>query len=265
MKRKLACLFAFAMIGSAQAGGLPIGKEWVGDKPLPPPYGVGVDFFHMTQGYEIESLQFSLPGVPAIPPDLVKVESSIQHRDIKFDAWVFPFLNVFALYGKVNARTDVDLRGVPTAQLGLPPLGVVPVHYEGNVYGGGLTLAYGGEHWFTSVTGSWTRTSLSGDFDSNVRSSSLQPRVGYWNGPFSVWVGGQQIKTEEKHAGSIQLIQGFPPIPFAVTLHERANWTPMAGARYVFKNNFELSAEFGGGERRTTLVNGTWRWGGGSD
>ena len=199
MNRYWLGLCALALAGSAQAGGLPIGKEWVGDKPLPPPYGVGVDFFHMTQGYEIESLQFSLPGVPAIPPDLVKVESSIQHRDIKFDAWVFPFLNVFALYGKVNARTDVDLRGVPTAQLGLPPL------------------------------------------------------------------GGQQIKTEEKHAGSIQLIQGFPSIPFAVTLHERANWTPMAGARYVFKNNFELSAEFGGGERRTTLVNGTWRWGGGSD
>jgi hypothetical protein len=265
MKRMMAGVFALGLAGAAQADGLPFGKEWAGDLPLPAPYGIGVDVFRMHQGYEIESLQFVLPGVPAIPADLVKVESSVQHKDLKLDAWIFPFLNVFGIYGNVNARTDVDLSGVPTAQLGLPPLGEIPVYYSGAVYGAGVTLAVGGEHWFTSVTGTWTRTNLSGDFDSKVSSQTLQPRVGYWNGPFSVWVGGQQIKTEEDHVGTFQLVPLLPPVPFAVSLRESADWTPMFGARYAFKNGFELTAEFGGGERRTHLINGTWRFGGGAD
>ena len=36
----LVMLCALALAGSAQAGCLPIGKEWVGDKPLPPPEAV---------------------------------------------------------------------------------------------------------------------------------------------------------------------------------------------------------------------------------
>jgi hypothetical protein len=253
---------SMVLAGSAQAGGLPWGKEMAAGHDLPRPYGLGVDFFSMDQDYEISSLQFSLPGVPPIPPELVDVKNEIDHKDIKFDAWLFPFLNVFALYGKVDARTDVDLTAVPTAQLGLPPLGRIPIRYDGNVYGAGLTLAYGGDAWFTSLTGTWTHTNLSGDFDSSVKSQSWQPRVGLVEGPWAGWVGAQYIKVEEDHAGVIQLVPALPPIPFAVSLQESKAWTPMLGASYSLNKDFNFTAEYGGGARKTWLFNATWRFGG---
>lgn len=261
MTRITVLLCAMSLAGVAQAEGLPWGKSMAAGHDLPLPFGLGVDFFDMDQDYRLQSLQFNLPGVPAIPPDLVTVKNEIEHRDLKFDAWLLPFLNVFALYGQVDARTDVDLTGVPAAALGLPPLGVVPVRYDGNVYGVGLTLVYGSDRWFTSLTGTWTRSNLDGDFDSNVRSQSWQPRLGLIRGAWSAWIGGQYISVEENHTGVIQFIPALPPIPFSVRLQEDDAWNEIIGARYVVNQHLDFTAEFGGGSRRTTLLNGTWRFG----
>ncbi len=77
--------------------------------------------------------------------------------------------------------TDVGARlgtiSIPNVPAGL--LDELVIRYSGEVYGGGATLACGGEHWFTSVTGTYAKTSLSGDFDSKVNSQSWQPRLGY--------------------------------------------------------------------------------------
>lgn len=254
-------LCALSLSGAVAADGPPWGKSIAEGFDLPRPYGLGFDYFEMQQDYQIRSLQFSLPGVPPIPPELVKVENDIDHRDLKFDVWVLPFLNLFALYGHVDASTNVDLSGVPAAQLGLPPLGVIPVRYDGDVYGGGLTLAYGSERWFTSLTGTWTHSDLDGDFDSSVRSRSWQPRIGLVHGAWSGWIGGHYIAVEENHAGVIQLIPALPPIPFAVSLEQENAWSPVVGGRYAFNDRFELTGEYGGGQRDTLLINATWRFG----
>jgi hypothetical protein len=262
MKRIAAgVLCALSLSGSVLADGPPWGKSIAEGFDLPRPFGLGFDYFSMEQDYQIRSLQFNLPGVPPIPPELVQVDNDIDHRDLKFDVWVLPFLNVFAIYGHVNARTHVDLTNVPAAALGLPPLGVIPVRYDGDVYGGGMTLAYGSERWFTSLTGTWTHSNLDGDFDSSVRSQSWQPRLGLLRGAWAGWIGGQYIAVEEDHAGVIQLIPALPPIPFSVSLEEENAWNPVVGARYAFNDQFELAGEYGGGQRDTLLVNATWRFG----
>lgn len=261
MRRMIGLLCAFSVSGAALAGGPPWGKSIAEGFDLPRPFGLGVDYFTMEQDYQIRSLQFNLPGVPPIPPELVKVDNDVDHRDLKFDVWVLPFLNLFAIYGHVNARTDVDLTAVPAQALGLPPLGIIPVRYDGNVYGGGLTLVYGNERWFTSLTGTWTHSNLNGDFDSSVRSQSWQPRLGLVRGAWSAWVGGQYIAVEEDHAGVIQLIPALPPIPFSVSLEEDNAWNAVIGARYAFNDQFDLTGEYGAGQRDTLLVNATWRFG----
>ena len=115
MKRLAGLLCAFVLSGSVLAdGGPPWGRSIAEGFDLPRPYGIGFDYFSMDQDYQIRSLQFNLPGVPPIPPELVSVDNDVDHRDLKFDVWVLPFLNLFAVYGHVNARTDVDLTAVPT-------------------------------------------------------------------------------------------------------------------------------------------------------
>src|SRR6478672_832999 len=138
-----AVVLLLAPLGANADSFLPLGKEWAGDAKLPKPYGVGVDIFTMNQDYAIDRLSFVLPGVTLPDPSVIKVKNRLSHEDLKLDAWVLPFLNVFGFYGHVNAKTLVDLSGAQAPV----PLGTLPVRYSGDVYGGGLTLAYGGEHW----------------------------------------------------------------------------------------------------------------------
>jgi hypothetical protein len=250
--------------GAAQASALPLWKGLARGHKLPRPYGASVDFFEMKQAYEITALKFSLPGAPnglTIPSSLVDVNNRVHHHDIKLDAWVLPFLNVFAIYGQVHASTKVGLSKINLGALGLPPLDAVNLSYRGGVYGVGTTLAAGGDHWFVEFTGTATRTSLSGDFASTESSRSWQSRVGWVNGGWSAWAGAQKIDVKENHKGTIILAPNFPPVTFDVSLRQRATWTPTVGARYEFNDAFDVTAEYGGGDRHTALVNAEWRFG----
>ena len=252
MVKMLAALTLLAGAAPALADDffLPFGREMAGDTPLPRPIGVSVDFFTMDQGYRIEQLAFTLPGVSLGSPDAIEVDNRINHQDLKIDAWILPFLNVFGVWGHVHARTDVDLSGV---QLPIN-LGVLPVKYSGTVYGGGFTLAYCTENWFATLTGTYTDTDLSGDFDSKVNSKSWQPRIGYITGPWAFYVGGMYLDVSEKHAGDIT-IPFLGNVPFAVTLSQEGDWNPNIGMHYNFNDFAEVSLEFGGGDRTTTLLN----------
>jgi hypothetical protein len=234
---------------------LPFGRDWAGDAKLPRPYGVSIDAFAMHQDYEIQSLSFTLPGVTLPDPGAIDVENRLNHQDLKFDAWVLPFLNVFGFVGHVNARTLVDLR---TAQAPVP-LGILPVKYSGEVFGGGLTLAYGGEHWLAAVTGSYADSRLEGDFDSSVHSTIFQPRVGWVQGPWVFWGGAMFLDVSEHHEGRI-VLGPLGSVPFDVVLSEASHWNPTAGLRYSFGEAAEISLEFGAGHRDTTLLNFGFRF-----
>jgi hypothetical protein len=233
-------------------------KHLVGEREFYEPWGVGIDFYTMEQPYKIKQLTFDLPGISIDDPSQLDVQNDIQHYDIKLDVWLTPFLNVFGILGHMNANTVVDLSSVPVT--GLPfPLGKLPVNYDGTVYGLGFTLAYGGENWFTSVTSTWTDTSLSGDFDSSVKSFTAQPRIGLLRGKWAAWVGGLYIDTTEKHSGSIDL-PVLGPVPFAVELESANKWNYAVGAGYSFSPKAMLYLELGFGKRDHTLFNFTYRF-----
>ena len=238
--------------------GLPLMKEMLGDREFYEPWGIGVDFYTMDQPYQIKSLQFDLPGVVIPDASQLDVQNEVQHFDLKVDVWLTPFLNLFALVGRVDAETIVDLSSVPVA--GLPfALGKLPVDYDGTVYGGGATLAYGGDRWFASLTGTWTTTDLSGNFESSVDSLSLQPRVGLLYDKWNFWVGGMYLDVEEEHRGAIELpILGL--VPFDVVLEGAKKWNTAVGAQYTFSPKAHLSLEVGFGDRDHTLFNFTYRF-----
>jgi hypothetical protein len=164
------------------------------------------------------------------------------------------------LVGAVDAKTYVDLSKVPVA--GLPvSLGILPVAYDGTVYGAGFSLLYGTERWFGALTNTWTDASLSGDFDSSVRTFSAQPRIGLVFNRSTVWVGGMYLDTEETHAGVIALpLPGIPPVPFSVELESMKAWNYAIGIGHVFSPKAHVSLELGFGDRDHTLFNFTYRF-----
>lgn len=255
-------LLLIPLTASAQesSGGPLFMKHLLGDREFFERWGVGVDYFAMDQDYKIQSLQFDLPGVGIGDPSLIEVTNELQHYDLKLDVWVTPFLNVFGLIGKVDADTYVDLSKVPID--GLPvSLGTLPVAYDGTVYGIGFNLLYGTDRWFAALNNTWTDANLSGDFDSSVKTLSIQPRVGLLFNKTSIWLGGMYLDTEEKHSGSIMLpIPGIPPVPFGVELESMEAWNYAIGFGHVFSPKAHFSLELGFGDRNHTLANFTYRF-----
>lgn len=228
-------------------------KDMVGDRELPRPWGIGLDFYTMKQDYDIKDLSFSLPGVGLGDPSDIKVTNEVQHFDLQGDAWILPFLNVFGVLGRVDINTVVDFSNVEIS--GLPiSLGKLPVDFKGTVYGGGFTLAYGTENWFTSVTTTFTKTNTSGDLDSKVNSTSIQPRLGLLRNDWRFWVGAMYLKTDETHSGNFDLPY-IGPVPFAVELETADKWNYVVGAGYAFTDRAAVRLEYGFGNRNHTLFN----------
>lgn len=251
--RGLILLLAALLPLSSMAGGLPFMKDLAGDADLPRPWGVGFDYYTMNQDYNIKNLEFALPGVSIDDPSKIKVANEVQHIDFQGDAWILPFLNVFGIVGRVDIETSVDFRNAEIA--GVPiNLGQLPFSFKGTVWGGGFTLAYGTESWFTSVTTAFTRTSTSGDFKSKVNSTSVQPRIGLLRNSFRFWVGGMYLDTDEKHSGEFELPY-LGAIPFEIELKTQDNWNYTVGAGYEFTDRANLTFEYGFGNRNHTLFN----------
>lgn len=124
--RLLLVMTVLALPMAAQADAL-FGNSMAGDRYLPRTWGVGIDYFEMSQPYQIDSLSLvdtlDTPGGP-VPVDLatallmgqdpgsLPVDNKIRHNDIKLDVWVLPFLNVFGIYGQIDGHTHVDLRAL---------------------------------------------------------------------------------------------------------------------------------------------------------
>ncbi len=252
----------------AQADPL-LGKSMAGDRNLPRAFGIGIDYFSMDQPYQIDSLSFTPPPTFPLPPitdvATIIVNSEIENVDLKVDVWLLPFLNIFGIYGRIDGQTIVDLSR--TGVLLPPSFQRLNITYDGDVYGGGVVLAVGGDRWFASVTGTFTDTSLSGDFQSSVEATTIQPRLGFRIAESTeIWLGGYFIDAEESHSGTINLDLGIfgpgapIPIDFAVNLSQQEDFNFSYGLHTMFSDSWEATVEVGRGDRNTALANLTYRF-----
>jgi hypothetical protein len=89
---------------------LPFLAQQVIDKgyELPLPYGIGLTYAHVDQEQILSDLEVGLNGGAKEPFPFVGFDNARSVSDslqLKLDAWLFPFMNVFALFGRVDLRT----------------------------------------------------------------------------------------------------------------------------------------------------------------
>lgn len=224
---------------------------------LPMKWGIGFTVFSQSQPYDIITLEVPLAGLDIGAAEGLDIENNTDSYHFKLDYWLAPFLNVYLLGGYIEGDTTVKLSKV---DLGLPILlNDIRIQYDGFMYGGGVTLAFGGRGWFTTLTYDLTRTDLDVT-TSSVQGWVLTPRVGLTFDGAAVWVGAMYQQAEETHEGFWEMPY-LGLVPYYVELEQSEPWNYQIGMVAGLSEHWNLIIEGGVGSRKSVLAHIEYRFG----
>lgn len=265
------CLFFTASTGWAQSFSLPIWKEEAEalGYVLPKPFGLNLNYMTMDQDIAVDSIRFSDSNLLDLVSNIFDfdAESGSQSTEVlslRGDVWIFPFLNVYGMVGKVkgSSETTVVMKGKITGRETRFPF---ELDLDGDLYGGGFVLAGGYGNWFGLVDASYTKTNLT-VIDGAIDAIVVSPRVGYdfysMGDPIRVWVGAMYQDVEQSLSGDLKSI-GIPQLPngrFHVEQHLSTSWNPIFGMQYQVNPNLYVLSEAGFGERTSFFVSVDFRY-----
>ncbi len=279
---KTALILACSLLSfGSQAFELPLWKseaEALG-YTLPEAFGISVGYMNVEQGINVDSIEFDglkFVNTP-IPSDFIDIttKNSYQKSEVftlRADVWLFPFLNFYAIGGKVKGFSQTTIDVNYNTNFPIPSIDDLPfrLDLDGNMYGGGLVLAGGYENWFTIVDASMTKTNLT-VIDGGIDSLVITPRVGYdltrSGTPLRLWVGAQYQNIQQSLSGDIGDLDLPPELArlldvvnqdnegrFNVEQSLATEWSPVFGFQYTFNPTFNLIGEFSVGERESVFI-----------
>ena len=247
---------------------------------LPRPFGVGLNYMGQQQPFDVDGVE--VEGVDVKSSGLVMVDEIDNQEDtviFRFDAWIFPFLNLYGIIGKTDGEATGPLQIDPRVALGdacrLPQIDCRPIEaginleYEGNVGGGGVTVAGGYKAFFAMIDSNYTVTDL--DITSTDATAWVtSTRLG-WNGSIdrftgAFWIGAmyqdisQVLDLEGPLPQEASDIINQPILKVSVDQSTQIPWNGLFGGRWEIGKGFEMLAEFGFGQRRSNMLNLTYRF-----
>ncbi len=253
---------------------------------LPNPYDVGYSYFNGAQRYQLSNLMVGANGNPLRSADFVQFDQShirSESNQFQLGAWLFPFMNVYAIVGDVRGGGDIDINFSSLTALeqffGLnigcagrrpPPNCANPIKlptaradYSGHTYGGGFTLVgtYGDLFFSLPVTYTVSDISMS---ESLIHSWNISPRVG-WNlhlgsaGILTPYVGATWFRTRATITGHfdvpIEAAGGQTQrLDYRIDQSVSGSWSGVAGLSWAASKRFGLLAEFGYGYNRNDVI-----------
>lgn len=262
---KTLSLAALLLPSLASAIELPLFKKEAEERgyTLPEAFGLSLGYMNVSQGINVDSI--TLAGLGPLDNLGINTEGGFQESEVltlKADVWVLPFLNFYAIAGKLNGFSETTITTVDVGLFELPVNEPFRLDLDGYTYGAGTVIAGGYESVFALVDASYTKTSLTvinGEIDSIV----VSPRIGYdfsrntdW--PIRAWIGAQYQNIEQTLTGNINDLPINIPLPenatFTVNQSLANNWNSLVGAQYEFTPNWVLISELGFGQRKSFFV-----------
>jgi opacity protein-like surface antigen len=188
------------------------------------PYSAGLSVNYLTQESElvINNIMVGFNGGPQFNIDeIIRIDEAIANAsaiNVRPDIWVFPFLNVYGILGKVSSSTKIG------AGIFLPDTANVwnevasfgtTANFDGTVMGFGITPTMGvGGGWIAlDMNFAWTDIDA---LDKPVKTFVFGPRFGKtfkFKRPqhqIALWVGGFRVQFSSETSGSLPLIDLFP-------------------------------------------------------
>lgn len=263
---------------------LPIWGQKVLDKgiQLPRPYGLGLVFYHQEQAINIHDLEVAFGNEDLRPIDFIdfghtKVDNTTWQ--LKLDAWVLPFLNVFGIFGAIKGTGEVPISiaskdvyeyfipGICSG--GSPPnfcngyiSAVAPIDYHGNNVGIGILIAGAYKNFFFAMPATYVVTDINVS-DTNITAVNVTPRIGYsivtnFNGKFGPYIGANYLDAKGYLTGTYTLPLAGTPIGRDVEVRYKLRESPVDKWNFMFGMNWQLSdlwsiaAEVGISKNRTS-------------
>lgn len=261
---------------------------------LPKPFGVSVIPVWVRQDLILQDLAISVDNGPVNNIDFIDYGTpwvDTKTLQVKFDAWIFPFLNAYATVGWLdgNASIPLTIQGKdladsidPTICSGLlqPDLCVRTLSAEAkpNYYGEnvslGITLATGWKKMFVAIpiTYAWTEVNI---IDTTVEALNISPRIGVssdmgtW-GAMSTYIGATYLDAEIDITGSVTFDtpnSGVPglgdttTVDYKITQKNKDKWNYLIGFNWDITKNWSAQAEAGfGGSRSNLISSATYRF-----
>lgn len=182
---------------------------------IPYPTGIMVNYMYIKQGIIVENLRLGLltenQDIPLTGVDFIEFGNNFSTANtvmVRPDLWVFPFLNVYGVFGYGNSTTEVNV----TAPIELKSV----VDQTVRTSGFGMTAAGGlGPVWIAldgNIT--WTKPEL---LDKPVKVKTFGIRFGhnfvsktkpYRN--FGIWVGAMKASLSSNTVGQIKMKDALP-------------------------------------------------------
>ena len=204
--------------GSGEAAPKPHRLPFLGEEArkrgieLPRPYGVGLVYYHLDRAIDITDVRVGRNGAdPSSVSDFAQLDSDsrVDNLNVKFDVWILPFLNLYAIAGYIwnESTTNIDVTLPPIVPGGSPREFTmsVPTEMTGTVGGLGMTLAGGYGPLFFSADFNVAKADLG--FDDRFRAVVTSVRAG-WNGtvgsrPLQVWANATDWNTYAEATGTV--------------------------------------------------------------
>ncbi len=261
---------------------------------LPYPIGLSIGYYKQTMGVIMDQVSLGLTEDQLMPLTFIEFEdvgNAATNYNARLDLWLFPFLNIYGMFGYAKADADVTLNA--------PFVFETSVDFKGWTYGGGAAIAAGLQGFWITVNGNLAWTDME-DYYDPVRAMVFSFRIGHRlplikSQNFHVWLGAMyqdpasevsgrfllaDIVTDEL-AGQFedyyladwyqaltpeeqQFIDGFvqtlmqgsadTQLDYQAEQHPENAWNMIAGAQWELSKSWNLQTELGFLNGRNSLL-----------
>ena len=230
---------------------------------LPLPLGVGLTYTYIRQNMVVSDV--AIAGNP-VGVTLRDADTVTDTGVLRGDAWLFPFLNVYALVGQTAGVTR------PVLVFANGQVLTSEAKYNRFSYGGGATIAGGWKSWFGTLDANWTTGPIVNDagqqtIDEPIQTITVTPRFGtlFSSGRFgtgAVYVGGMyMLATSEiravfdlrQHPVLAALVRSNS-LDVTARVKPKDPWNLLLGASWQPNKRWALTAEVGGVMDRTHFI-----------
>ncbi|MGB0936866.1 MAG: hypothetical protein ACPGTQ_05385 [Colwellia sp.] len=258
---------------------------------LPKTFGLAIIPNVIAQDLTLTDLKVGLNGSEMVDMDFVQFGSARadnSNLQIKADVWLFPFLNLYATYGKMNgsAATPISIEGKDLIEfLGgscggvLSPkacdktlTSIAVPEYHGSNVSLGFTLAMGWDRFFVALPVTYVVTDLN-ILEDNVKAFQVSPRIGLSSdagdlGTMSTFFGFSYLHAELDVAGKLSfdtsdLPGGIPTteLDFIINQENTDKINYLIGFNWDVSKTWSFHSEAGfGGTRESFIASATYRF-----